>query len=439
MKIRVMGLAMLVLLAALPLWAQTSNPSDSNSATGPLKISVLQVQGGAQFRPDAQTKWQALKAGGVFAEGVEFRTGPKGTIQFTVGTDQVYRVDRLTAVKVLRANLGPDGTIRTDVGMEYGRVSKDVDSPVRPHEDTIVSPSSTLAVRGTQVSLYDQPPYEPEAVSLTGAAVFSSLGRQLSAFGAKAQGTAAVTASHPDSANNSIVSSLVDPSTANARTAAEQQLLPDVTTNGAVVSVSNPVTFPTVSDTGMPSYSELAGLYPGNLIFYIRWDSDTHVQMQLQAGQPSGVGEFMLPVLGLNRSAAGGQILFDNLGGPGGGYEVITYPTVPFHGQFNIAATNLGSVSTNVTFDAFINQGDGKGLVPQYFLNNLGNLGNGAAFNTLEVTQTLTPAGTANSSALATATVPNTTLIVLPGGGGGFSFSARQSGMAALAAARSRR
>ena len=138
---------------------------------GPLRIHVTAIEGGAQFRASGQTKWQTLRGQPDLPEGAELRTGPKGVIQFTVGDDQVYRVDRLSLVQVLRAE-SIDGKIKTVVGMTYGRVSKDVDAPVLPHEDSIVSPSATLAVRGTRVSLYDQPPYEPEAISLTGQASF---------------------------------------------------------------------------------------------------------------------------------------------------------------------------------------------------------------------------------------------------------------------------
>jgi len=164
--------------------AQTTNPD-----AGPLNVHVTAVRGGAQFRPDAGTQWKAVTVGMDASEGVEFRTGPWGVVQFTVGTDQIFRVDRLSVVKVLRANLLPDGTIHTDVGMTYGRVSKDVDLPERSHVDTIISPSSTLAVRGTHVSMYDQPPYAPEAWSLTGAAIYRNTNGQQFSFGSKGGGT----------------------------------------------------------------------------------------------------------------------------------------------------------------------------------------------------------------------------------------------------------
>jgi len=203
--------------------ALTTAPSHE---TGPLRIHVTAVQGGAQWRADSTSKWQSLATGLDLTEGVEFRTGPKGSIQFTVGTDQVFRVDRLTAVKVLRASLLPDGTIKTDVGMTYGRVSKDVDAASRPHSDTIVTPSSTLAVRGTRVSLYDQPPFAPEAVSLTGSAVYTNVHGLLVSLGAKGAGTAKVGGDTASAAQYQLQNVPVDPQGGfSGRSPGEQALL----------------------------------------------------------------------------------------------------------------------------------------------------------------------------------------------------------------------
>jgi hypothetical protein len=51
------------------------------------------------------------------------------------------------------------------------------------HDCKIRSPNTALAVRGTQVSLYDQPPFTPEAVSLSGRALFRNVRRELVPFG----------------------------------------------------------------------------------------------------------------------------------------------------------------------------------------------------------------------------------------------------------------
>jgi len=344
-------------------WA--AGPATSFSP-GPLSINVTAVEGGTQYRAPGETKWHPLKAGTTLAEGGELRTGPKGVIQFTVGPDQVYRVDRLTVVKLLRANLSPDGTIKTDVGMTYGRVSKDIDAPARPHEDTIVTPSSTLAVRGTRVSLYDQPPYEPEAISLTGTFIvnFNKLANAVP-VGTKGGGTTTVTESHTDPTDQQLPNTVVTPTPGDSLTTPENAPGLPFNTGGLLKPLSNPPKFPTQSDTGMPSFAQLQNIASGALTFFVSWDSDTHVQMSLIGSIPGG-GEFVYPHLGFNESKHGGQILFDNLGGPGGGYEVITYKNLPPDGYYTIGATNLGDTSTTVTFDAFINTGSGKHQLEQF-------------------------------------------------------------------------
>jgi hypothetical protein len=362
MKRRLYTIAMATLMAAvspLPLLAQAGGGAGpaTNAADltpGPLMIKVTGAMGGAQYRLAGTTKWLPVKAGDELAEGAELRTGPKGAIQFTIGTDQIYRVDRLTVVKLLRAALVPDGTIHTDVGMQYGRVSKDVDSPVRPHEDTIVTPSSTLAVRGTHVSLFDQPPFEPEAVSLTGAAVFSSLGKQLSAFGAHGEGTASVSTSHPDPSEKQISSSATTPMPANTLTAAETLQQQVLSPSGKVSQVQNNIAMLPEEALPPPTDAELATVVSGKLVFIIRWNTDTHVEMELSAPTKTSPGEFILPVLGLDHSPGGGQILFDNPGTATGGYEVITYPASYPISTYTIAAVNLGTLPTTVTFNGFV-------------------------------------------------------------------------------------
>ena len=54
--------------------------------------------------------------------------------------------------------------------MKYGRTHYDIEGAGLEHQSSIISPSSTLAVRGTNVSLFDQPPFKPEAISYTGRA-----------------------------------------------------------------------------------------------------------------------------------------------------------------------------------------------------------------------------------------------------------------------------
>jgi len=272
-----------------------------------LRIHVTAVQGGAQFRPDPAAKWKAVNVGMDASEGVEFRTGPRGAVQFTVGTDQIFRVDRLSVVKVLRANLLPDGTIHTDVGMTYGRVSKDVDLPQHSHIDTIISPSSTLAVRGTHVSMYDQPPYAPEAWSLTGAAVYRNTNGQQFSFGSKGGGTNKVSGDTIGAALFQLNNIQINPSgTFAGLTGAELQTVqnnPGNLTGTTLNGLQNgPGTIAGTSGSTVPMVPATAST-SGQLALQFQWTGNfsfTVVQMQIQDPTGNNFSNFNAQPIGTN-------------------------------------------------------------------------------------------------------------------------------------------
>ncbi len=170
---------------------------------GPLAVTITGLQGLTQYRGDEKEAWKGLKVGQVVGEGSEFRTGPKSAIQFTIPPGQTVTLDRLSTIKVLRATFA-DGKVMTNLGMKFGRTRYDVETGGIEHRSTISSPGSTLAVRGTQVSLYDQPPFGPEAISLTGRAEFRARGARAVAVGS-AGGSKAGVASGDQSAGDSAI------------------------------------------------------------------------------------------------------------------------------------------------------------------------------------------------------------------------------------------
>ncbi|HUB27785.1 MAG TPA: hypothetical protein VL992_20345, partial [Tepidisphaeraceae bacterium] len=342
-------------------WCQTTAPATTSTSPitpGPLEIHVIAIQGGGQYRPDGEPKWQAVKAGLDLTEGVEFRTGPKGTIQFTVGTDQVYRVDRLTVVKVLRASLQPDGTIKTDVGMTYGRVSKDVDEPERPHDDMIIAPSSTLAVRGTRVSLYDQPPFAPEAVSLTGAADFTNIHGLLVHFGAKGQGKTLVNGNSTDAANTQLRTSDINPLGENSGLTPAQEEFAHNFLGGTSVLSSGIFSQLVVSKS--PTDTVFGALpVPGELFFALNWTGTPFTQIDYSVTSPLGEvvshdeltapsgGKYQSDVSNFTANSTGTgkqQITWAVLG------ETTGFPT----GGYTISETLLGTTSASLAADPSI-------------------------------------------------------------------------------------
>src|SRR2546421_56146 len=87
----------------------------------------------------------------------------------------------LVFVEILRANF-ENGKVFTDLGMKYGRTRYDIEAAAREHDAKVRSPSSVLAVRGTQFIAQDEAPFPARAVSLDGRVMFRDA-KKLVAFG----------------------------------------------------------------------------------------------------------------------------------------------------------------------------------------------------------------------------------------------------------------
>src|SRR5437764_542170 len=154
--------------------AQETRPA----AATVLTATITGVEGIVQVRQNEDAPWQKAAVGMKVSEGAEFRTGPRSAVRFEIPPDQTITLDRLGTVKLIEA-IQKQQTVKTDLGMKYGRVRYDVEAAGLADDSNIHSPGSALAVRGTRVSLYDQPPFAPQATSLTGRAAFRNARRQL--------------------------------------------------------------------------------------------------------------------------------------------------------------------------------------------------------------------------------------------------------------------
>jgi hypothetical protein len=115
----------------------------------------------------------------------------------------------LGTVKILRANF-ENGKIFTDLGMKYGRTRYDIETAGHEYDAKVHSPSAVMAIRGTTVSLYDQPPFTPEAVSLTGRARFI-VGNKTIPFGGKGAGKTKVDQTSDSVAQTALTATGLDP------------------------------------------------------------------------------------------------------------------------------------------------------------------------------------------------------------------------------------
>jgi hypothetical protein len=262
--------------------ATAENPAD-------LKIVVTGVEGDVQVRADEKAKWEPAKVDMRLTGTAEFRTGARSAVRFKIPPDQVYTLDRLGSMKVARAVFNGK-KVTTDVGLEKGRVRydlvrgsakegaaaspKDKDLALQieaagvEYDSTIRSPNAALAVRGTKVSLYDQPPFAPEAVSLTGRAVFRNVRRQLVAFGGQAK--AKVLADQTSAAEHAVDVATIDqnsPITQSVYDARQEAL---VIQRGGFVRGDVIVGDSSVTDAQLTDPT--SGLLPGFLNFVLRWD-----------------------------------------------------------------------------------------------------------------------------------------------------------------------
>jgi hypothetical protein len=261
--------------------ATEQNPAD-------LKIVVTGVEGDVQVRAAPDAKWEPAKVDLRLTGAAEFRTGARSAVRFVIPPDQTYTLDRLGSTKVARAVF--DGKkVKTDVGLEKGRIRYDlvkgaakeraappadedlalqIEEAGVEYDSTIRSPNAALAVRGTLVSLYDQPPFAPEAVSLTGRAVFRNTRRQLVAFGGQAK--AAVRGEQTSAAEQALDFATIDPSSPIAQNDFDTRQEALVIQRGGFVRGDVLVGDSSVTDAQLldPSF----GLLPGVLNFVLRWD-----------------------------------------------------------------------------------------------------------------------------------------------------------------------
>jgi hypothetical protein len=342
-------------------------PATTAPAVQALSATVTGIEGLVQVRDDGDSPWRAMQVGMVLGERAEFRTGPKSAVRFEIPGGHVITVDRLGIAKLLTA-VQESGTTKTRVGMKYGRTRYDIEGVGRDHDSALVSPSTTLAIRGTRVSLFDQRPFKPEAVSLTGRAEFRDLRKRIF-FGARGQGKTRVTTEHAGAAATSLTQSVTDPTIANARTQSEAGLIATLLSRGATVAFDRQSDLKIVTGGTPPTDAQLTGVLPGALNFVIRWSGNSNLDMGLSSpGGKDGGGEFLYPATGLNTNASGGRIPFDHRGGPNGGIEVAFWTGSYPKGLYGLGIVLASGNPTNAIVQAFLNGKvvpiyDGKSLV----------------------------------------------------------------------------
>jgi hypothetical protein len=337
-------------LTALPALAQTQ-PAAGVQA---LEATITGVEGNVQVRSREDQPWVRAEVGMKLNELAEFRTGPKSAVRFTIPPDQTVTLDRLGTLKLLQA-VNDNGRLKTSLGMRYGRTRFDIEAAGREHDASISSPSSTLAVRGTQVNLFDQRPFRAEAVSLTGRADFRDAKKQV-AFGARNQGLTVVNVEDPDAASAALEGTVIDPSLALARSGSEGPLIDRLLASGSTVFFDQAAGIKVVTGGVPPTDQELIPVLPGVMSFVARWGTDADLNFSVATpGGPGGAGEILYPIGALSTNSSGGKVAFDHRGGPNGGIEIIYFPNTPPDGLYGLGLTLISGPTTTAQVDAFLN------------------------------------------------------------------------------------
>lgn len=359
--------------------SQPTRPAATAPAGGGAAVEltgvVTDVRGMAEIRDDDHSEWRPCEKGAVVREHSEIRTGPHTTVEFAMPQGQVVAVARLTVLQVIRSEQD-NKLVLFDLGLKYGRTRYEIESAGVEYRSTIRSPNSTLAVRGTIVSVYDQGPFPPRAVSFTGRAVYTA-GRKQVAFGGKNAGRQEVRPGQ-EAASVALDKAVQDPVTPFARTAQEVPLVTNLLASGAVLSFPPGSRIPVASGGVPPTDQQLVSLLPGTLNFVLRWTGNA--DLNLVVGNQAGAGEALVPASGLNSTPSGGRIPFNHVGGPSGGFEIAYWPRAFPTGMYAAAAQHVSGASTQFTINAF-DHGQ-----PLPIFNPAGNAGAGQFQNSVSGT-----------------------------------------------------
>jgi hypothetical protein len=322
--------------------AQESRPAAGTA----LSATITAIEGNVQVRQNEDAAWQKATVGMKLGEGAEFRTGPRSAVRFEIPPDQTVTLDRLGTVKLIEA-IARKEVVKTDLGMKYGRVRYDVEAAGLAHDSTIHSPGSALAVRGTRVSLYDQPPFTPQATSLTGRATFRNTKRQMVGFGGKAK--AKITGDGVSPAQTALVDSILRMPDFERTEQQIRELSFLFTHSGAVlgnVATSNVAV----------REAELPALIGGKLDFVLRWSysdaADLNLFVRTPLGETFGNPPFILSFFPGNKevgqflattfpqsSPSGGSVGLNHIGPEG--IEIASFSNKPPAGLYVVGAYNF--------------------------------------------------------------------------------------------------
>ncbi len=133
------------------------DPAATEAPAGdPLRAVFIDVSGKVQWRANETSPWQDAKVNDVVAPGVEVRTGLRSHAAMRVGRNATALIDAGTLFQL--PTVVQDGdTLRTAAAVKHGRADFKVDKVGLSNDFKVVTPSTTLAVRGTEFAVATGP------------------------------------------------------------------------------------------------------------------------------------------------------------------------------------------------------------------------------------------------------------------------------------------
>jgi hypothetical protein len=138
--------------AAGPAFAEQPVPRPvmigRNEPPQKLRALVIEVKGRVQWRPSEKAPWRKAKVNDILEAGADIRTGLRSAVGLRVGKNATVLVDRATRLSL--PVIVQDGeTLRTRAAVRRGRADFKVDLIGLANDFEVLTPTTTLAVRGT--------------------------------------------------------------------------------------------------------------------------------------------------------------------------------------------------------------------------------------------------------------------------------------------------
>ena len=113
-----------------------------------LQAIVMEVKGKARWRPNAEAAWKDVVVNDVLDSGAEIRTALRSSVGLRVGKNATVLIDSGTNF-VLPEVVQEGSVLKTRAAVKSGRADFKVDHVGLTNDFQVITPSSTLAVRGT--------------------------------------------------------------------------------------------------------------------------------------------------------------------------------------------------------------------------------------------------------------------------------------------------